>query len=111
MPTVTARRFDDWRTAARGLIAGDVPPEEIHWLDGWDPSAALFPAEEIVPSRSTTFTVPKEFLSLAKAVSCHRDPGRWATLYRVLWRVTHGESSLLEVAVDPDGPVPSCPGP
>ena len=46
--------------------------------------------------------VPRDFLLLASAVSCHRDPGRWNDLYRVLWRLTHGEPNLLEVATDPD---------
>ena len=46
--------------------------------------------------------VSREFLRLAAAVSCHRDPRRWDDLYRVLWRLTHGEPSLLEVATDPD---------
>ena len=35
-------------------------------------------------------------------VACHRDPKRWALLYRLLWRLTHGEPRLLEIVVDPD---------
>jgi DNA polymerase len=46
--------------------------------------------------------VPKHFVTLAEVVACHRDPQRWSTLYCVLWRVTHGEPSLLDVAVDDD---------
>ncbi len=39
---------------------------------------------------------------MAERVSCHREARRWALLYRVLWRLTHGEPRLLEIAVDPD---------
>jgi len=35
-------------------------------------------------------------------VALHSDERRWALLYRLVWRLTHGESKLLEVAVDPD---------
>ena len=38
---------------------------------------------------------------LVGLVACHRDPERWALLYRLIWRVTHGERALLEVASDP----------
>ena len=46
--------------------------------------------------------MPKAFLQLAAAVACHRDVRRWDDLYRVLWRLTHGEPALLDVATDPD---------
>ena len=49
-----------------------------------------------------TMRVPRAFLRLAASVSCHRDARRWEDLYRVLWRLTHGEPSLLDVATDPD---------
>jgi probable DNA metabolism protein len=46
--------------------------------------------------------VPQAFLYTARAVACHRDPGRWDLLYRMLWRLTHGEPQLLEKGVDSD---------
>ena len=48
------------------------------------------------------YRVPKAFVEIAQRVACHRDLERWALLYRVLWRLTHGEHELLEVVVDPD---------
>jgi hypothetical protein len=51
---------------------------------------------------SPAFTVPSEFLNLASLVTCHRDPERWATLYRVLWRIIHGERQLLKITTDDD---------
>jgi len=47
-------------------------------------------------------TVPRAFLEIARSVSCHADAGRWDALYRVLYRLMHGEPSLLEVVTDPD---------
>lgn len=47
------------------------------------------------------FRVPKAFVTMASRVACHRDPRRWALLYRVLWRLTHGEPRLLDIVVDP----------
>jgi len=46
--------------------------------------------------------VPREFVSLAAQVACHRDPKRWALLYRLLWRLTHREPHLLELLTDDD---------
>src|SRR4051794_33866933 len=49
-----------------------------------------------------TFRVPKAFVELARFVALHRDERRWSLLYRLVWRLTHGEPKLLEVSVDPD---------
>jgi DNA polymerase len=46
--------------------------------------------------------VPADFVQSAKLVACHRDPQRWALLYRILWRLTHGEQELLQILVDED---------
>ncbi len=41
-------------------------------------------------------------MRLAKTVACYRGEERWALLYRVLWRIVHGEHELLEIAIDDD---------
>ncbi|MFM0339358.1 UdgX family uracil-DNA binding protein [Paraburkholderia fungorum] len=46
--------------------------------------------------------IPRELLARLKAAACFRAPDRWALLYRVLWRWTHGERHVLDLA-DPDG--------
>ena len=48
-----------------------------------------------------TFNVPAKFVELAKAAILHRDPERFALLYRLLWRL-RGNHDLLVVATDPD---------
>jgi DNA polymerase len=54
------------------------------------------------PAAAETMRVPRAFLRLAAAVACHRDAQRWEDLYRVLWRLTHGDPRLLDVGTDPD---------
>ena len=48
-----------------------------------------------------TFNVPAKFVELAQIAILHRDPERFALLYRLLWRL-RGHHDLLEVATDPD---------
>jgi DNA polymerase len=55
------------------------------------------------PGRSAPVaTVPRAFLDLSELAIRHRDPERFALLYRALWRLTHGEPALMRVATDPD---------
>ena len=56
----------------------------------------------VAGSPSTAGRVPREFLQAAGFVACHRDPGRWELLYRLLWRLNRGEPHLLKVATDED---------
>ena len=49
-----------------------------------------------------TIRVPPRFVDLARQVICHRSGERLCLLYRLLWRITHGERALLEICVDPD---------
>src|SRR4051794_37707735 len=93
--------FVAWRTTARRLLRAAVPPEEIFWTTDAAPSL-LGGEEPATDSAAPLITVPQEFLGLARLASCFRDEERWALLYRVLWRLTHGQPRLLEVIVDDD---------
>jgi len=93
--------FASWRAAARDLLARDVAPADVTWIDDtqaglWNMSEA--PAE--TPRREAR--VPAEFVALAELAALHRDPDRWALLYRLLHRLTRGEPDLLARATDPD---------
>ncbi len=92
--------FDEWREQARKLLTSRVPPEEILW----EREAGLFSDEPpLPPAQGETPTVPKEFLKLAHTVAHHASPSKWALLYLVLWRLTHGgERHLLKMASDLD---------
>jgi len=98
--------FERWQNVARGAVQQGLAPMEISWEEiGEDqPGLQLFDEAEPVVSRmpSGEIRVPKRYLALARLVALHRDPSRWALLYRLLWRLTHGEPHLLEIAVDSD---------
>jgi DNA polymerase len=50
----------------------------------------------------TAPAIPRDLLAQLQTASCFRAPDRWALLYRVLWRWTHGERHVVDPA-DPDG--------
>src|SRR5690606_27825396 len=100
-----------WREAARTLLAEGVPPDQVQWpgsaQEGLLPATAgLFDArgDGGAPRRPRTATprVPRGFLDLAGRVLAHADPRRHAVLYRMLWRLVHGEPALLAMASDDD---------
>jgi uracil-DNA glycosylase len=94
--------FRGWRDAARGLLAQNVPPEDVNWTVAGE-SASLFdslPSNESQAAPSTV-KVSKDFLDLASTVALHRDPARFALLYRLLWRL-RAEPRLLALTMDPD---------
>lgn len=96
--------FAEWREIARDLVMADLPPHEVLWEGG--AQAGLFAEEPAVyggRKAGAAFKVPPAFVALAKEVACHADPGRWALLYRILWRLTRGgEKALLEIVSDAD---------
>jgi DNA polymerase len=94
--------FDDWRQAARNLALAGVTPTGVTWsVKGNDDLFAS--AATPLPSHSPdeTFTVSAKFVELAKIAILHRDPQRFALLYRLLWRL-RGHHDLLDIATDPD---------
>lgn len=96
--------FAGWQRAARAALLAETPPDSILWQEMGANQPLLDLADEpepAAPARSTV-KVPKKFVEIATRVACHADPRRWALLYRVLWRLTHGEHELLAISVDPD---------
>jgi uracil-DNA glycosylase len=96
--------FRDWQRAARVLLQRDVPPEAVIWheLAADQPTLDMFDEAELGTAPAKQFRVPKKFIELAQLVALHRSEQRWALLYSILWRLTHGEAQLLEISVDPD---------
>jgi uracil-DNA glycosylase len=94
--------FDGWRTAARALALNNVVPADVTWtVQGNEPE--LFEPPDLSPLEAPpgTFNVPATFLELAQTAILHRDPQRFAILYRLLWRL-RSNHDLLDVATDPD---------
>ena len=93
--------FDGWRRAARALRLAETPPSDVRWRVG-EAEAALFdgaPPPDAAPNAA--FTVPRDFVQLAKVVICHRETDRFDLLYRLLWRLRE-EPRLLGLLTDPD---------
>jgi probable DNA metabolism protein len=95
-----------FREEARSLLAHQVPPDEVDWhtADNADQFAAVVPADargsRHVP-RAAMAIVPASFLRLCEIVVLHRDPDRFALLYRLLWRLVH-EPGLRSDPIDAD---------
>src|SRR5438132_530472 len=81
--------FEAWQAAARALLREGVPPGEVEWRE-----AAGAPASEAPPAGGAR--VPRTFLDVARQAAGASDPGRWAVLYAVLWRLDRalGEAGL-----------------
>jgi DNA polymerase len=86
--------WEGFRFAARAALGRNLKPEQVWWVE--DPDAEL-----AAPPSSNRFTVPREYLGLAKFVACHRAPDRWSLLYEIIWRLNHQEPYLLSLSGDP----------
>ncbi|WP_414615332.1 UdgX family uracil-DNA binding protein [Stenotrophomonas pavanii] len=93
-----------WRDAAREALLRGVAPPQLDWLEGSDASLLDAPAVQQAPilADAGAPNVPRDFLELAATCLCHRDPQRLALLYRLLWRIAHGERSVLSNPADAD---------
>src|SRR5262245_59409571 len=90
--------IDEFRSAVRTLIAADAAPETVSWQVG--ATGDLFGQPPPV-GKTQPISIPAAFLPLAQDVICHRDGERFAFLYKVLWRILHGERTLLLIDTDP----------
>jgi len=92
--------FDAWRDHARRLCAEGIAPENVVWATP-ERGASLFAAEPPDGKPSGKVRAPRRFIDLARRVICHRDPERFARLYRILWRLQN-EPDLLSNSADAD---------
>ncbi|MFL6715914.1 MAG: DUF4130 domain-containing protein, partial [Burkholderiaceae bacterium] len=99
---VAVGSFDEWRGAARTLLAQAVPPHDVDWAAPGE--ADLFGNDVLAAASAPSFSlrISSSLLSLLEAASCFRVADRWALLYRVLWRSQQGDAAVLSAA-DQDG--------
>lgn len=109
-----------FRREARQLLAQQVPPARVQWQAGgaaaggaggtaglWDeldeaPAAGAEPASAPPgDGRAPTVRVPAAFVELCNQVLLHREPARFALMYRLLWRLVH-EPALRHDPLDAD---------
>lgn len=90
-----------WRAAARRLCAAGIAPGEIAWeIEGGQPDL-LGGGPSHLRASDRRLRVPRRFVECAERVVCHRDPERFARLYRVLFRLQE-DPRLMANAADID---------
>jgi len=97
-----------FKHAARRLLVQGVPPEALVWscedegtLWGADSELDASAAAEAPQPPASLVRVPPAFVALCERVLLHREPRRFALMYRLLWRLTH-EPRLRGDPLDPD---------
>ena len=93
--------FDGWRKAARALALNDVKPSDVIWNVAGDAPELFAPTAPPLEPPHGTFNVSAKFVELAQIAILHRNPERFALLYRLLWRLRNNHD-LLDIATDPD---------
>jgi DNA polymerase len=92
--------FEDWRGRARHFLNAGIAPERTEW-SAKAPAAFFAGTKPAAAASQAAASVPRGFLELAQDVVQHCSDERFALLYRLLWRLTHGSRALLDVPGDP----------
>ena len=104
--TITLDHPTDWpgfRRAARALVQAGVAPAHVDWFTAGDAADDLFAARgseaapaammplpaacATLPATRPAPHVPPDFVRLCEQLILHRDPARFALMYRLLWRM------------------------
>lgn len=115
MTTIRLAHATDWpgfRHAARALLQAQCPPDAVQWQVAGGADADLFSGAdtdvpEAAPSAASSGTqapsiaLPRSIVTLCERIALHRDPTRWALMYRLLWRTQH-EPALRHDPLDAD---------
>jgi probable DNA metabolism protein len=94
--------LDGFRVAVRALIAAGVHPDDVVFDGESAPTLhGAHASDASLAEGAARVLLPRAVQEIIEQVVQHRDPERYALLYRLVWRVLHGERHLLEVASDP----------
>ncbi|MCE3607226.1 UdgX family uracil-DNA binding protein [Massilia sp. P8910] len=105
---VLVHSFEQWRHAARDLLAHKVPPHAVQWIshkddgDLFSQGAQAQASSAVQPDSKSTMRISRQLMDMLQSAACCRVPNRWAFLYLVLWRWQQGEKEVLSAA-DEDG--------
>ena len=95
---VVTGSFESWQQAARELLRRGVAPDDVQWVEG----SGRGPDFDDATGEAPKYVVPRRFVELARAAAGHASSDRWATMYRVLWRIVYENRRLLDVPEDLD---------
>jgi DNA polymerase len=84
--------WQGWRTATRALVLAGIPPEQVHWAVRAHESDTTAP----LPQGDGSFNVPRALVDLAALAFQAREPERFASLYRLVWRANAGAKLLQD---------------
>lgn len=91
--------FAEWRDAARGLLAAEVPPEDVVWRRAGESASLFSDTTPLVPKRAVT--LPRDLVTTLDRVICHREANVPTRLYTIAWRALT-DRRLLERRTDDD---------
>lgn len=102
--------YEAWLQAARFHLNQGTQPERFDWSSGEESQLFFGATQEVTGgnpfpismSLAPQIRLPEAFETMARAVALHRSGHRWRAMYRVAWRLVHGESRLMERRTDPD---------
>ena len=97
-----AQSFDEWRAAARELIALGVPPADVAWQCQHGEGDLFSATPDATDASAPQLRLPRPLVELLQAAACFNVPDRWAFLYQVLWRWQQGQHDVMSPA-DADG--------
>ncbi|MHA6288795.1 UdgX family uracil-DNA binding protein [Maricaulis sp. CAU 1757] len=101
--------FHGWRVAARDFCGRGLAPERVRFeVPGEAPGLFAGPGGAVNSQAGGSdaearrpVSAPKRFVEMARRAAAHRDPERFARLYRLLWRL-QDQPRLLDDASDTD---------
>ncbi|HVY89783.1 MAG TPA: UdgX family uracil-DNA binding protein [Hyphomonadaceae bacterium] len=90
-----------FRQALRILTWSNIPPEQISWSE--QESAEQFGGRQPLTfgMAGKPIILQRMAAELISNVVCHSLPGKYAMLYRLVWRMQHDEPRLLSATHDP----------
>ncbi|KHA78672.1 DNA polymerase [Janthinobacterium lividum] len=97
-----AQSFDEWRAAARELIARGVPPADVAWQSQPGDGDLFSSTPDATDTSAPLLRLPRSLVELLESAACFNVHDRWAFLYQVLWRWQLGQHDVLSPA-DADG--------
>lgn len=86
--------FQGWRDCARRLLQAGVAPHEVSWASDEQAGGLFDDTPYEAPARSQApVHISRQLLDALETAARYRAEDRWGLLYRVLWRVAHGDAS------------------